>query len=257
MLIGIWGGIYRTMAWQNQSAYGTAAINAHESRMGSILSTWKGLGNSAVITLLAVCAMTFMSHPQFAAQSAIVHSELGQISQDRIREQMTIPVAIEHMLPIGIKGVLCIVLLMGVFGGDGTHLHSWGSIFVQDILVPLRRKPFTPRQHIRLLRLAMIGVAVFAFLFGCFFKQTEYVVMWWAVTEALYVGGAGAAIVGGLYWKKGTTAGAWAGLLTGSCLVTGGILARQIWGDGFPLNGAQISFFGSISACAVYASSHC
>jgi SSS family solute:Na+ symporter len=76
--------------------------------------------------------------------------------------------------------------------------------------------------------------------------------MWWAVTEALYVGGAGVAIIGGLYWKKGTTAGAWAGLLTGSCLVTGGILARQIWGEGFPLNGAQISFFGSISACLVY-----
>lgn len=33
----------------------------------------------------------------------------------------------------------------------------------------------------------------------------------------------------------------------------GGILARQIWGDGFPLNGAQISFFGSISAVLVYA----
>ncbi len=51
--------------------------------------------------------------------------------------------------------------------------------------------------------------------------------MWWAVTESLYVGGAGAAIIGGLYWKKGTTAGAWAGLLTGSILVTGGILARR------------------------------
>ena len=77
--------------------------------------------------------------------------------------------------------------------------------------------------------------------------------MWWVVTEALYVGGAGVAIIGGLYWKKGTTAGAWAGLLSGSGLVTGGIIARQIWGESFPLNGAQIAFFGSISACVVYA----
>jgi SSS family solute:Na+ symporter len=166
---------------------------------------------------------------------------------------MTIPIAVEHMLPAGIKGILCVILLMGVFGGDGTHLHSWGSIFIQDVVVPLRKKPFPPKEHIRLLRFSMIGVALFAFAFGCLFKQTEYVMMWWAVTEALYVGGAGVAIIGGLYWKKGTTQGAWAGLISGSTLVTGGIVARQIWGEGFPLNGIQIGFVGSLAACAIYA----
>ncbi len=252
VLIGLWGGIYRTMAWQNQSAYATAAITAHESRMGGILSMWKGMGNTAVITLLAVCAMTYLAHPHYASQAAAVQQEVAQIAQPKIQQQMTIPIAIEHMLPVGIKGILCIILLMGVFGGDGNHLHSWGSLFIQDVLVPLRKKPFTPKQHIRLLRWSMAGVALFAFLFGCLFKQTEYVMMWWAVTEAIYVGGAGAAIIGGLYWKKGTTAGAWSGLLTGSCLVTSGILARQIWGDAFPFNGTQIAFGGSIIACIVY-----
>jgi len=89
-------------------------------------------------------------------------------------------------------------------------------------------------------------------VFGCMVKQTEYVTMWWMVTESLFVSGAGAAIIGGLYWKKGTAAGAWSGMLTGAVLVTGGITARQIWGNGFLLNGAQISFFASISACVVY-----
>jgi len=216
------------------------------------MANWKGLGNGAVITLLAVCAMTYLSHPDFAVQSAAVKAEVSQIAQPQLQTQMTVPIAVVHMLPPGIKGLLCIILLMGVFGGDGTHLLSWGSLFIQDVVVPLRKKPFAPEAHIRLLRWSMTGVAVFAFLFGCFFKQTEYIAMWWAVTEALYVGGAGVAIIGGLYWKKGTTAGAWAGLLTGSGLVTGGIIARQIWGDKFPLNGVQISFFGSISACLVY-----
>jgi SSS family solute:Na+ symporter len=252
VLMGLFGIVYRTMAWQNQSAYSTAAVTAHESRMGGIMSSWKGLGNGAVITLLAVCAMTYLAHPDFAKQSAAVKAEVAQIAQPQIQEQMTIPIAVEHMLPAGIKGMLCIILLMGVFGGDGTHLLSWGSIFIQDVVVPLRKKPFPPEEHIRLLRWSMAGVALFAFLFGCLFKQTEYVMMWWVVTEALYVGGAGVAIIGGLYWKKGTTAGAWAGLLSGSGLVTGGIIARQIWGESFPLNGAQIAFFGSISACVVY-----
>jgi solute:Na+ symporter, SSS family len=252
VLIGIWGLFYRNMAWQNQSAYSTAAITAHESRMGSIMSSWKGMGNMAVIVLLTICAMTYLKHPDFADKAVIVRSEIAQIPQEQIQRQMTIPIAVEHMLPIGLKGALCVVLLMGVFGGDGTHIHSWGSLFIQDVIVPFRRKPFTPEQHIRLLRWSMSGVALFAFLFGCFFQQTEYVAMWWAVTEALYVGGAGIAVIGGLYWKKGTTAGAWAGLLTGSTLITGGIVARQLMEEAFPLNGAEISFFGSLTAVAVY-----
>jgi len=253
VLIGLFGIIYRTMAWQNQGAYSTAAVTAHEARMGGIMANWKGLGNSAIITLLAVCAMTYLAHPDFSAQAAAVKAEVSQIGEPQLQSQMVLPIAVVHMLPAGIKGLLCIILLMGIFGGDGTHLLSWGSLFIQDVILPLRKQPFSPKEHIRLLRWSIIGVAVFAFCFGCLFKQTEYLMMWWAVTEALYVGGAGVAIIGGLYWKKGTTAGAWAGLLTGSILVTGGILARQIFGEGFPLNGAQISITGALSACAVYA----
>jgi len=142
--------------------------------------------------------------------------------------------------------------MMGIFGGDSTHLHSWGSIFVQDVLVPLRKKPFGPKQHIRVLRLSIAGVALFAFLFGTFFRQTEYIFMWWTVTTAIYVGGAGACIIGGLYWKKGTTAAAWSALLTGSILSGGGIMARQIFGDGFPLNGTEISMSVAVIAILVY-----
>ncbi len=251
-LMGIFAGFYRTMAWQNQGSYNAAAITAHESRMGGIMSNWRSMGNGAVITLLAVCAMTYLAHPDFAAQSTVAKTEIHQVSQSQIQEQMSLPIAITYMLPIGVKGALCVVLLMGMFGGDGTHLLSWGSIFIQDVVLPFRKTPFTPEEHVRLLRGSMIGVALFSVIFGSLFRQTEYIAMWFAVTEAIFVGGAGAAIIGGLYWKKGTTAGAWAGMITGSGLVTGGILARQFLGDGFPLNGTQIGFFGSLLAVLVY-----
>ena len=227
-LMGLWGGVYRTMAWQNQSGYNTAAITPHESRMGGIMAGWRGMGNGAVMTLLAVCAMTYLAHPHFATQATAVHSEIVKIEQPKIQQQMTIPITLEHMLPPGVKGALCVVLLMGVFGGDGTHLLSWGSVFIQDVVLPLRKKPLSKEEHIKLLRWSMIGVSAFAFLFGCLFRQTEYIMMWWAVTEALYVGGSG--------------------------LVTSGILARQILGDiRFPYNGAVIAFCGSLSAVLVYA----
>ncbi|MEI9998950.1 MAG: sodium:proline symporter [Verrucomicrobiota bacterium] len=251
-LIMLFGMIYKSMAWQNQGAYTGAAITPHESRMGVILGGWRGMGNGVIVTLLAVCAMTFLAHPDFAAQSASAKAEIARIPGDTIREQMRIPIAVVHMLPVGVKGALCVVLLMGVFGGDGTHLLSWGSIFIQDVVLPFRKRPFTPREHIQLLRLSMIGVAMFALLFGCFFQQTEFVQMWFSVTEALFVGGAGVAIIGGLYWRKGTTAGAWVGLITGSTLSVGGILLRQFMGERFPLNGVLIGFYASLLAIVAY-----
>jgi SSS family solute:Na+ symporter len=245
-------GTYATMAWQNSSAYNSAAASAHESRMGGILGKWREMGKYAVVTLLAVCALTFLSHPDFAQQSANARQLIENITSPQIQTQMRIPIAVSEMLPIGIKGLLCAVLIMGVFGGDSTHLHSWGGILVQDVFVALRKKPFTPKQHIRALRMSIIGVATFAFLFGIFFRQTEYVAMWFQVTTGIFVGGAGAAIIGGLYWKKGTTAGAWAAMLTGSSLSFAGILARQFLGKEFPLNGTQIYFAASLSAITVY-----
>ena len=252
-LMGVWWNIYRTMAWQNQGAYNSAALNAHESRMGGVMSTWRGMGNTVVMTLLAVCAMTFLANPDFSSASATAKAAIAHIPAGQIQEQMSIPIAVEHMLPVGVKGALCVVLLMGVFGGDGAHLLSWGSIFIQDVILPFRRTPFSPEEHVRLLRRSIVGVAIFVFIFGSLFQQTEYVQMWWGVTEALFVGGAGVAIIGGLYWKRGTTTGAWAGMITGSTLVTGGIIARQIWVDAFPLNGTWIGFVGSLTACTVYA----
>jgi len=251
VLMGLIVNIYGTMAWQNAAGYQGAALSPHESRMGGLLSRWREMGKGAVVMLLGICAMTFLAHPHFAASAASVSEEIGRIADPNVREQMRMPVAVAHLLPVGIHGCLCAIFLMGVFGGDATHLHSWGSIFVQDVLVPLRKKPFTPRAHLLALRCSIAGVALFAFLFGAFYRQIDYIVMWWAVTTAFYVGGVGAAIIGGLYWKKGTTQGAWVALFAGSSLSVGGVIARQINPD-FPLNPLQIGFSACVVAVLLY-----
>jgi SSS family solute:Na+ symporter len=252
VLMTLFVTVYGTMAWQNSSAYNSAALNAHESRMGLVLGRWREFGKVVVVTLLAICAVTYLQHPDFAGASAPAASAIGRISDINIQQQMRVPVALSYFLPVGIKGMLCAVLLMGVFGGDSTHLHSWGSIFVQDVILPLRKKIPTPAEHIRLLRISIISVACFAFLFGALFQQTQYIIMWFSVTTAIYVGGAGSAIIGGLYWNRGTAAGAWAAVLAGSVLSGGGIMAKQIW-PGFPLNGMQVSFYSTLIAIAAYA----
>jgi SSS family solute:Na+ symporter len=272
VLIGVFGSLYGVMAWQGGHAFNSCAKNPHEAKMGAILGTWRNVSKGLMITLLAVCAITFLKHPDFAAQASQVQEVLNKISDTQIQNQMRMPIAINYMLPIAIKGMLCSIMLFGLLACDSSYLHSWGSIFIQDIVLPLRKKAFTPRQHINLLRVAILGVALFGFCFSLFFRQTEYILMFFALTGAIFLGGAGSVIAGGLYWKKGTTAGAWAAMISGSTLAVGGIILQQCWKtiqpwlsqllpdvqiivnntDKFPVNGQVMYFWAMITSLVLY-----
>ena len=210
--------VYGTMAWQNNHAFNSSGLTPHEARMGNFLSNWITYGQLTMITLLGVVTVTFLHQPAYANAVADVQATLGHITDATLAGQARLPVVLAHLLPAGIKGLFGAVLLMGVVCGDGIHLHSWSSIFVQDVLMPLQPKPLGVKQHLLWLRMAIAGVAVFAFSLGALFRQSEYVLMWMQITTVLFVGGAGSAIIGGLYWSRGTTAGAWSGMLTGSLL---------------------------------------
>jgi SSS family solute:Na+ symporter len=263
---------YTTMAWQNQHAFNASGSSPHEARMGGILGNWRTFAGDSMKYMLVLFALCYISSPH---GSAAIHPVLDHISSDTTRKQMEIPIALSQRLPMGIRGLFVAVLLMGVFAADGMHLHSWSSIFIQDIVMPLRKTPLSRRQHLILLRAGVVGVALVIFLFGVFFDPGEYMVMWWALTEAIFTGGAGACIIGGLYWSRGTSAGAWTASIVGFICCFGGLMIRQMYiplvttwlphvGLGsaasafharfatFPLNPRVISFYGCIIAMLSY-----
>lgn len=144
--------------------------------------------------------------------------------------QMRVPMAIKHILPVGLLGLFCAVCIFLMISTDTTYLHSWGSILVQDIVVPLRGgKALKPATQLRLLRFMIAFVAAFAFFFSMFFGQVDYILMFFVITGAIWAGGAGIVIVGGLYWKRGTTAAAFTALIAGSGLATTVAVMQQLW----------------------------
>ena len=138
------------------------------------------------------------------------------------------PTALALILPQGLLGLVVAAMLALFITTHDTYLHSWGSIFLQDVVLPFRKKPLTPRAHLWALRLSILGVALFIFFFSIFIRPTQYIAMFFAVTAAVFVGGAGAVIIGGLYWKRGTVHGAWAAMLTGMTLSGVGVIVKQV-----------------------------
>jgi SSS family solute:Na+ symporter len=75
----------------------------------------------------------------------------------------------------------------------------------------------------------MLGVTTFAVIFGCLYRQTESILMYFALSNTLWLGGSGALLIGGLYWKKGTTTGAYAAMTVGALFGLSGFAIMQGW----------------------------
>ena len=252
--IGMIGVIYGKLSWQGTQAYNASAKSAHEAKMGDVLANWRGIPQWGLfLVFVPIVAYTFWHGPGFAAAAASLRPVLDGLGSEALRSQLTVPLALTKLLPVGLMGAFAAVMLAAAIGCNETYLHSWGSIFIQDVVMPLRKRPFAPEQHLKLLKLSILAVAVFSFFFSLLFQQSEYIFLFFAITGAIFAGGSGAVIVGGLYWKRGTTAAAWASLVVGSVVAVGGIVLHQVKPDFF-INGQMFWGLAMAASSLVYIS---
>jgi solute:Na+ symporter, SSS family len=223
---------WRGNAWN--PAFNASAKTAHESQMSVIIGIWRGMGAGAMGGLIGLGAFTLMHNPdaQFAATADAVRSYLQTTIPDsdiQLRTQLLLPTALGVMLPTGVKGALCAVLLMGLIGGMSANLHTFSGGLIQDVILPNMKRRLTPERHILVLRLAAVGIAVFGIIFSLNFKIPDYLVMVTQLLSAIYLAGVGVVVWGGLYWRRSTKQGAWASMVAGSVLAIIGTLVQQYW----------------------------
>lgn len=262
-IIGGFFTLYNYMSWQGTQGYYCSASTPHEAKMSKIVGGFRGGMITLGLTLIPLAAMTIMFHPEYHSIAVSVTQQLKAAfpGNETLQTQMTVPVALSYVLPKGLVGGFAAAMLAFFISTNNTYMHSWGSILIQDVVMQIRKKPFTPKQHLKYLRLSIVGVAVFAFFFSLFFPLRDYIWMFMVITGAIYTGGAGSVIIGGLYWKHGTTTAAWATMILGSGLSVTSIVLQLIWTkvpfllsihDEFPFNGVVMAFFCSIAGIVTY-----
>ena len=249
--IGLVGFVYNFLSWQGTQAYNSSAKSAHEAKMAQVLGNWRNYPRNLFLVFIPVVAIVVMTHADFSPIAAKVNTILNTVDSTEIRSQVQIPLVLRFILPVGLLGAFAAVMLAAFISTHDTYLHSWGSIFIQDIIMPFRKKPFTPKQHINVLRYSIIGVAIFVFFFSLLFQQSQNIYLFFAVTGAIFVGGAGAVIIGGLYWKGGTTAAAWSALITGSSIAVIGTVLTTVY-ENFPVNGQWFWGISMVGASLIY-----
>jgi SSS family solute:Na+ symporter len=250
--IGMLGLIYTKLSWQGNQAFNVSAKSAHEAKMADVLTNWRLIPQWGLfLVFVPVVAYTVFHHADFKSLVDSIQPVLTGMGSDTIQSQVKVPLVLTKLLPVGLMGAFAAIMLAAAIACHNSYLHSWGSIFIQDFIMPIRQKPFEPEKHMKYLKLSILGVGIFIFFFSLIFQQSEYIFLFMAITGSIFVGGSGAVIIGGLYWKRGTTMAAWSALITGSSVAVGGIIIQQIIPD-FPINGQMFWGLAMLGSSIVY-----
>ena len=226
---------YSRGCWQGGGGFNAAAKTPHDSVMAGVYSRWKSYAYYMIAVWIPLAAYAAFHLPQYADLVAPVNAKLALIGDVATQNQMRVPMFLAQVLPAGLFGLFIVCVLAGTFTTDSSYLHSWGTIFVQDVVMPIRQKSFEPKRHLLYLRLGIVGVALFSLIFSVFFPLKDFINMYFMITGAIYMGGAGAVVIGGLYWKRGSTPAAWTAMILGTIICVGGLVLQSFWG---PIGGA-------------------
>ena len=145
--------------------------------------------------------------------------------------QQLLPVTLRNMLPAGMLGLFCLLMILAMISTDDSRIFSATITISQDVILPFTQKTLTPRQHMWMLRLVAIGIGVFFYLGSSYMAQLDYIQLYVTLVCSMWLGGCGPVIVFGLYSRFGNTLGAWASLLSGMFMSLAGILVQRNWAD--------------------------
>jgi SSS family solute:Na+ symporter len=107
-------------------------------------------------------------------------------------------------------------MLAATMSVNSSYLLGWSAIIAQDIIQPLRSKPLSARGQVLLNRLANLFVSLFVLFWGIWYTLPGPTYFYLNITATIFLAGAFAAVVGGLYWKGANSLGAYCAMIAGA-----------------------------------------
>ena len=174
--------------------------------MSYLVGSLFGNGRTFVILAFGVCALAVLG----AEPPAEV-----DVSPTLWNAMATPYFLANHVGPV-LMGLLLAGLLFADISTTDQYILSWSTSIVNDCICPFKKTPFSTRAHIMAVRLTIIALCVLFFLFGLVYSPTMPIweFLW---TCATIICGTGIAMLFGMYWKRASTAGAYAAVF--ACLV--------------------------------------
>jgi SSS family solute:Na+ symporter len=203
-----------------------------------------------------LCGRLILTTPEHASDAAKINASLSSVPAE-MHGKVLLASTLPYMLPHGLVGLFCVVLMAALISSHNSFMHAWGGVLLQDIILPFRKEPLSTSAHLWALRGAIAFVGLIAFLLSICYNPQQSILMLFAAVNSIWLGAAGAVMLGGLYWKKGTAKAAMATLLAGSAVGLTFFILQQVWPlthgrAEFPINGQYCFLINIIFSVLLY-----
>jgi len=131
------------------------------------------------------------------------------------------PIFLGRILPAGMIGVISAAMIAAFMSTHDSYLLCWSSVITQDVVAPLRRNGLSAKSRVALTRGLIVAIGAYIWIWGMFYEGGDDIWDYMAITGAIYFTSAFALLVGGLYWKRASSTGAFCALLAGFTAVLG------------------------------------
>jgi SSS family solute:Na+ symporter len=132
----------------------------------------------------------------------------GQAAEQNVRE-VRVPMALAAAFPIGLVGAFAAMMLAAFIATFDSYMLQFGGLFIQDVVLPFRKKPFDPKTHMRLLRISIIMVGLVVYLFSRLTALLTDITPFFFIISSATAGALAVPMLFTLYWNGGTTKGTW------------------------------------------------
>jgi solute:Na+ symporter, SSS family len=134
------------------------------------------------------------------------------------------PLFLGQILPAGLIGLMTAGMIAAFMSTHDSYLLCWSSVLTQDVIAPIREawgRPLSSKTRITLTRVLIVVIGLYVLAWGLIYHGDDDIWDYMAVTGAVYFTGAFALLLGGLYWRRMSSTGAFLALLAGLSAILG------------------------------------
>ena len=128
------------------------------------------------------------------------------------------PKFLAEILPVGMLGLLTAGMFAAMMSTDSGYILAWSSIITRDLIGSIWNVSTSDRDRIRATRITILAIGALMLTVGIWYQLKETAFRYLLDVTTIYYAGGFPVLVCGLYWKRATTAGAYAAFAFGALL---------------------------------------
>ena len=161
------------------------------------------------------------------------------------------PIFLGRILPAGLIGLITAAMIAAFMSTHDSYLLCWSSVITQDIIAPLFGDKLSTQKRILITRICIVLIGIYILYWGLIYQGIDDIWDYMAISGSVYAIGAFALLLGGLYWKRASTTGAFLTLCSGLLVLAGLGPVKQALGIPAEISSARVGLISIAISLAV------